>query len=194
MSNGGTSDDWATVFATAHRDVPAAGERWTRDNLGHCARWLRDNRSTRVGISGMARGGDLWWAQAVLDAGLDLWAFIPFPEQAATWSKRDRADWQAIRDAAARIHIVGTIPEGVPPAGRSTAVNRLLWQRNDEMLEAADACVGVWVPGRRSGGTHGCLTKAARLRMPGVHLDPQACGVRHRLPTLAELGPRERRH
>mgnify|MGYP001572603478 CR=1 FL=1 len=65
------------------------------------------------------------------------------------------------------------------------------WSRNDAMLDAGDAAVGVWVPGRRQGGTHGCLTKAAQRGMPGIHLDPEACGVRHRLPPLAELGPRE---
>ncbi len=183
---------WTTVFATAHRTVPRPGERWLRDNLHHCARWLRDNRGTQVGISGLARGGDLWWAQAVLAADLDLVAAVPFEEQAETWNRRDRSDWADLRAAATRVIVVGELPAGVPDDERARAARQLLWARNHVMLDAADAAVGVWVPGRRSGGTHGCLTEAARRGMPGVHLDPAACGVRHRLPTLAELGPREK--
>ncbi len=183
-------DPWPTVFATAHRRVPRPAERWTRDNLAAAARWLKHNRGTSVGISGMARGGDLWWAQAVLAADLDLWAFIPFEEQPAGWSRRDQADWEAIRAAAAEVRVIGEIPAGLSEEDRRRTAVRLLWARNHAMLDAGDAAVGVWIPGRRQGGTHGCLSEAARRGLPGIHIDPQAPGVRHRLPTLAELGPR----
>jgi hypothetical protein len=183
---------WTTVFATGHRRVAPAGERWLRDNLTHCARWLRDNRQTRVGVSGLALGTDTWWAQSVLAAGQELWAYIPFEEQADTWPKQQRADWAALRAAATRVVVVGEIPADTAAADRKHVVNRLLWARNDAMLDVADACVGVWEPDRRRGGSHGCLRKAARRGMPGIHLDPAVCGVRHRLPTLEELGPAER--
>jgi hypothetical protein len=174
---------WDTVFATGHRTVPAAGREWTRDKLMRCARWLATERGTRVGISGMARCSDLWWAEAVLHAGLDLWAYIPFEEQASRWSRRDRADWAALRKAATDERVIGQL--------NSDGSNRtaLLWQRNDAMLAAGHAAVAVWVSTEFRGGTYGCLRKAARRGLPGVHLDPAACGIRMRLPTLAELTP-----
>lgn len=174
---------WETVFATGHRRVPAAGERWTRSKLMGCARWLAAERGTRVGISGMARCSDLWWAEAVLHAGMELWAFIPFEEQTERWSRADRADWWALRRAATTVRVIGA----VNTAGSNRTA--LLWQRNDAMLDAGDAAVAVWISTQFQGGTYGCLRRAARRRLPGVHLDPAACGIRMRLPTLDELRP-----
>ncbi len=177
------ANPWEIVFATGHRKIPAAGKRWTREKLIGCARWLATERGTRVGVSGMARTADLWWAEAVLLAGMDLWAFIPFEEQAARWSRSDRADWAALRRAATRERIIGTLNED------GTNSVALLHERNDAMLNVGNAAVGVWISDQFQGGTHSCLIKAARRGLPGVHIDPAAQGIRIRLPTMAELTP-----
>lgn len=177
---------WPVVCATGHREVPAGTEPWVRAELGRCAAWLRE-QGTRYAISGMARGVDLWWAQAALDADLALCAAIPFAEQTDPWSKPDRAEWQRIRALATREHIVGELPAGVGPRQRSAAVNRALHARNDFMLDRSTAVVAVWERGKLDGGTHSALVKAARRRMPGVWLDPAAQVVAFELPDLADL-------
>lgn len=183
------SEQWATVCATAHRDLPAGGYPWTRDNLTQCAGWLIRERGMHRAISGMARGGDLLWAAGALDAGVqELLAFIPFEGQTERWNARDRAEWERIRrHPRTTVHILGTLPEGVPKAARSVVVNRLLHSRDRAMLAAADAVVAVWEPGRLDGGTHTALLQAVRRGMPGVHLDPAGRRARHRLPGLDEL-------
>lgn len=178
---------WPRVGCTAHRQIEAAGgEEWTRAELARAARWLRE-RGTRVGVSGLARGGDTWWAEAVLDAGLQLWLSIPFEEQCTPWPKRQQARWRELRAAASRERVVGRLPEGLPAKARSAAVNKLLFQRNAHLVGAVNALVAVWEPGRLDGGTTGALILAARRGLPGVHLDPAARRVAFELPGLDRL-------
>jgi uncharacterized phage-like protein YoqJ len=177
---------WPTVCATGPRDVPAGAEPWVRAELARCAVWLRE-QGTRYAVSGMARGVDLWWADAAVTAGLELCAAIPFAEQTDPWSKADRAEWTRIRALATRAHIVGVLPADVAPRQRSTAVNRLLHARNDFMLDRSAAVVAVWECGKLDGGTHGALVKAARRGLPGIWLDPAARSIVFELPGLADL-------
>ncbi len=177
---------WKTATATGHREVSADDEPWVRAELGRCARWLHEH-GTCYAVSGMARGVDLWWADAAVTAGLHLCAAIPFEEQPARWSRAQRAEWQRLRRLAVREHVVGALPADVAPRQRSAAVNRLLHARNDFMLGRAAAVVAVWERGRFDGGTHGALVKAARRRLPGIWLDPAARTVAFTLPGPAEL-------
>lgn len=181
---------WEIVCGTGHRELADDGgedEDWAREQLGRCAVWLRDRAGTRAGISGMARGFDLWWADALAAAGVPLWAYIPFEEQPARWNRADQATWRLLRTAAAKVRVLGALDPTIPAKQRSAAVNRLLHARNDAMLRDAGAVVAVWEPGRLDGGTHSALTKAARRRMPGVHLDPVAHGITFELPGLDRL-------
>jgi hypothetical protein len=181
---------WTVVCGTGHRQLPPDQAEWMRGQLARCAVWLRDVAGTQVGISGFARGFDLWWADAVVKAGLELWAYIPFEEQSARWtSRRDREEWQRLRAAATqdRERIIGVVGPDVPPARRSTAVTRLLHARNDAMLRDAGAVVAGWEAGRLDGGTHGALVKAVSRGMPGVHLDPAVGRPQFELPHLDRL-------
>lgn len=138
---------WPVVCATGHREVVNGAEPWVRAELGRCAAWLREH-GTRTAISGMARGVDVWWADAALTAGLDLWAAIPFEGQAARWPAATRREWERILALAARVRIVGEVPADTPPKKRSGLVNGLLHQRNDVMLDRAAAVVAVWERGK----------------------------------------------
>src|SRR2546430_1810984 len=139
------SNLWEIVCGTGHRELADdGGEDWARDQLTRCAGWLRDRAGTRVGISGMARGFDLWWADAIVTAGLELWAYIPFEEQTTRWNRADRAEWQRLREAAAQVRVVGNLPADLPAKQRSGAVNGLLKGRNTAMLRAAGAVVALW--------------------------------------------------
>jgi len=74
------ADVWPTVCATGHRPqhLDPSAIHWVQEKLTAGAVWLRDERGMKVGITGMALGVDTWWAHAVLAAGLELHAYIPF--------------------------------------------------------------------------------------------------------------------
>jgi hypothetical protein len=137
----------------------------------------------------MGPGGALDWAEAILDAGLNLWAAIPFEQQPARWPAAQRRRWAQIRAAAHRERIVGEVSPAVPANRRSAAVNTLMHKRNRAMLDAAGALLTVWEPGRLDGGTATTLAEAVRRGMPGVHLDPVNQTVTFRLPDLEDLEP-----
>lgn len=160
---------WPVVAATGHRPQhlsPDARE-WIRPELDRVAAKLRDEHGTRVGISGMAIGVDQWWARSVLRAGLELWAYVPFPQQPDPWDDEDRAEWADLIKRAA----------GVKTFGQSYSV-KLLHARNDGMLADADAVVAVHRAAKTTGGTASAVKKATRRRLPIIHLDPDTQTVR----------------
>ncbi len=171
---------WEVVCLTGHRPqhLSSPQRHWVIDNLGRCAGWLRDNRGTRVAITGMALFSDLVWADAAVRAGLELWCYIPYPQQPENWTARDRGEWERLRAA------------GNPHRERIFAdrySKQALHARNRGMLTDADAVVSVWRSNKADGGTYQATVEAARRGMPGIHLDPAGPGVRHRLPTFTEM-------
>ncbi|WP_152748233.1 DUF1273 domain-containing protein [Micromonospora sp. RV43] len=123
---------------------------------------LREEHGTQIGVSGMALGVDTWWAQAVLAAGMELWAYVPFPQQPAKWQPADQEEWRRLRALASRVREFGPRYDV-----------RLLHARNDGMLLDAKAVTAVWLPGKKDGGTYSAVRKAGRLRLPVIHLDPR---------------------
>jgi uncharacterized phage-like protein YoqJ len=165
---------WPTVCATGHRPqhLDASAAHWVKEKVTAGAVWLRDERGTKVGVSGMALGVDTWWAHAVLAAGLELHAYIPFESQPDRWTPSERAEWARLRGLATVVKVVGPNPRD-----RREAV-RMLHARNDAMLAASDAAVAVLLAGKTDGGTASAVRKADRLGLPGVHLEPTARRVR----------------
>lgn len=183
---------WPVVGFTGHRGIPPAQRLWVLDHLTRVVRWLAAECGTHTVVSGLAIGGDTWWAQAGHDAGLRLWAMVPFQEQPARWTRAQRADWDRLRFVADRVDVVGELPAGWstwPTRDRSRVVNGLLFARNDRILDVSSAVVGLWDPARSSGGTHDTLVRARRRGMPGIHLNPARPGVRMSLPPWSELRP-----
>lgn len=60
-----------------------------------------ESHSMVAGACGMAWGADLDFADAVVDVGADLWAFIPFPSQADRWGADDRERRRRLLSSAA---------------------------------------------------------------------------------------------
>lgn len=173
------SRQWPTVCATGHRPqhLQPHSHDWVRTELARIAVKLRDHHGTTVGISGMALGVDQWWAQAVLDAGLALWAYIPSEEQGARWNVGQLREWQRLLDSAAKVRVFGT--------GYSVG---LLHARNDGMLDDADAVVAVHRQSKTQGGTASAVGKARKRGLTTISVDPDKHQVRiHYAP--AALGP-----
>jgi uncharacterized phage-like protein YoqJ len=110
----------------------------------------------------MALGTDLWWAKAVLGAGLNLWAYVPFPQQPDPWPAHAKREWRRLLDRAAKVHYTADHYEV-----------RFLHQRNTEMTRASTAVVAVWDPAKRDGGTFRALVQADP-DLPVVHINPAA--------------------
>ncbi|GAB6857885.1 SLOG family protein [Microbacterium xylanilyticum] len=150
------------VMVTGHRPklMSAHQQRHSRTELERVAQKLTAVYGMEVGISGMALGADTDWAHAVLNAGVPLWSFVPFPQQAELWSDAQRSEWNELRSRAAREVVVA-----------DAYSVRALHARNDAMLNDADLVVAVWDPRVTTGGTASCVRKARDRGMPIIHVD-----------------------
>lgn len=172
---------------TGHRPkgIPTASLPWLSEMTRDRAAWLRRHGFT-VGISGMADGFDLIWADAILTAGMRLWAAVPFPEQPERFpNPADRAEWRRLIDQAERVKVFGTL-EGLTGDARGRRANQLLWVRNAGIITPADFLIYCWDPRRRAHcGTFNALNLArtsSRLR-GALHLDPISLTTRRGLPS-----------
>jgi uncharacterized phage-like protein YoqJ len=155
---------WTTVSATGHRPqhLSTAEGQWVRTELAHVVQKLRDAHAMETGISGMAIGADMWWAEELLSAGVRLWAHVPFPQQPDRWPPAERARWRRLLDQAAQVTTYGDAYDVC-----------LLHERNDGMLAYSQAVVAVWKRSKTTGGTASAFRKARRRGLPIVHLDPE---------------------
>lgn len=167
---------WDTACATAHRELgDGARLTWIKGELFRVALKLKDRHGTTTGMSGMALGGDLEWAEAVLFADLRLHAAVPFRAQADRWPRRVQERWAKLLAAAAA---VGVVSETNPGNRREAA--GMLHARNDWMLDRAQAVVALADPGQLRfgdrgqvlGGTWSCVDKAVKRGLPVIWLNP----------------------
>lgn len=115
-----------------------------------------------VFLCGMARGCDLYFAEAVLELQKDspqteLWAVLPCATQADRWTKAEQDRYAALCRASQQVVLV----QEQYSAG-------CMLRRNRWMLEHADCLMTVFDGG--SGGTAWMVREAGRLRLPVVSL------------------------
>lgn len=168
---------WPIVMVTGHRPQHLSpGVRlWVRTELRRLALKLRNEHGTNTGISGMAIGADLWWADAVVKAGLKLWAHVPFPQQSDKWRDEDRAEWERLCRKAWRLKTYG---------GRYDV--KTLHARNDGMITETErldgAAVAVWDPRKTEGGTASAVRKLTAAGLPIIHVNPATRTTTLRMP------------
>ncbi len=119
------------------------------------------NNDVRCFITGMAMGVDTWAAEIVLELketypDLTLVAAIPFPEQAAFWSEKNRQRYNHILSLCDKIKIVS-------PSHSSSC----MMQRNKYMVDNSDYVIAVW-NGLMSGGTAKTVGYAKKLNKKTV--------------------------
>lgn len=153
-----------SVMVAGHRPkhITPAAHDWVRSELNRLAGKLRDGHGTTTGVSGMALGADLWWADAVHRAGLQLHAHVPFPQQSAKWKPEDQAEWWRLLGLATKTITYGT--------GYDV---RLLEARNRGMIHASAQTVAVWVYGR-PGATRATLEYAVSRGRRPIWVDPES--------------------
>jgi uncharacterized phage-like protein YoqJ len=171
------------VGGTGHRPhrLPPGCERWARAALDDLVVRLRNEHGTRTVVSGLALGFDQWLAYAALEAGLRLWAHVPFPQQADSWPQPQRDEYCRLLAAADQVTVYGN--------GYRAA---LYHARNDGMLTACNAMIALWDSGSTSGGTRGVVEKIRARRMPCWWLDPVTRTVHPQLPPAEPAGHRPR--
>jgi|GEM_PF-1468357 len=151
---------YPVAMLTGHRRLSPAQFAFVRAELVRIAIKLRDQHGTTTAISGMALGADTVWAEAILDAGLDLWAYLPFPQQADRWPEASREQWARLRAAAVREHV--------------TADHfrvQALHARNADMVRDANVAIAVWSPSESKGGTAACVNVIRRRQLPLIVVD-----------------------
>ncbi|WP_165947283.1 SLOG family protein [Micromonospora sp. 15K316] len=155
---------WEVAAATGHRPqhLTAEERRWIRAELKRIAVKLRDEHGTATGVSGMALGTDLWWADETDTAGMKLWAHVPFPQQPNPWRDEDKTEWRRLLDRAAKVTTYGDHYDV-----------KLLHARNDGMLAAGSVIVAVHKRSKTTGGTASAVRKAERLGLPIIRIDPE---------------------
>lgn len=170
---GVTGTRWPRVTVTGHRPSAFAPDErdWVIATLPQIVRQLRDAHDTTTYLSGLALGVDSWWADAVLDAGQHLWAYVPFEAQSERWPEGARRHWATLRQAATREVVLG--------AHYSV---RLLHARNDLLVRDADAVVAVHHPSQVTGGTVSVIRKARQAGLPVIRVNPASREV-HLYPT-----------
>jgi uncharacterized phage-like protein YoqJ len=109
-------------------------------------------------ISGMAIGWDQALANAALNLGIKLYAFIPFIGQESRWNAPSQKIYNEILDLA---HYVEVCSEG----GYHPEKMQI---RNQKMVEAGDFGLVLW--DGTSGGTGNCLTYAREVKKPYKNL------------------------
>lgn len=109
---------------------------------------------------GMARGCDLFFAEAVIalravypDISLDAW--LPCPSQASCWQRADRSRYEAVLKQCSRVLVL----EDSYSAG-------CMLRRNRAMLDQADRLISVYAG---SGGGTGQAVSYAKQR--GILID-----------------------
>lgn len=117
----------------------------------------------RTFICGMARGGDTWFAEAVLQlkisaacGGIRLEAAVPCPEQPNAWSEADRDRYRAI---LAQCDAVTTVSPHY--------TRYCMMKRNAYMVDGSSAIISLL---RSGGGTENTLSYARKRGLRIIEL------------------------
>lgn len=162
------------VMFTAHRKLPrGCVDGWLYRALYDATRRLADEFGTERFTTGMATGGDQLAGQIVRAQELLLRAAIPYPDQpldgtddhfGPRWTRKQQEDWEVLRAYAQDTGGVEHVSQTNPRSFKERVT--LLHQRNDWMLERAQAVVAIWAPANLNSGTASCLRKAASAGKP----------------------------
>lgn len=192
-----TDTAWPTVMVTGHRPqhLNPATHAWVRAELTRLAVKLRDAHGMALGVTGMALGADLWWADSLHRAGVPFAAHIPFEQQPDPWKRTNPEavnEWRRLRALAADEKVYGDLA-GLAGEARKQMVAKLLHERNDGMLAASSAVVAVWRPSKRGGGTYSAVVKAYHRRLSVILVNSEVRATtmpsRSRLAQLLSLTP-----
>lgn len=142
-------------------------QRWVTKELSSLLRRLREERGSRILISGMTSGVELWAAEEAVQLGFSLWAYMPFPQQASQWPYELRERWELARGLAA-----------CEVYASEQFDSRAYRARDEQMAADCDVLVGVRTDGVGRGAMISTMRSALRAGHVVVDMDAQHRSVR----------------
>lgn len=151
------------IALTGHRPDKLNNE-W--DGRGPCSNYLRHQldiwaAKASTGISGMALGADMLWAECILSFDISLWAAIPCDNQTKMWPLASKNRYNEILSHP-------NVSKGVITPGPYAAWK--MQKRNEWMVDKCDLLVAVW--NGTPGGTANCVKYAKKVGRPIEYVNP----------------------
>lgn len=156
----GDAHRWPRVAITGHRVMGSAEAGWVTGELPRVLAKLADEHGSATIIDGMAVGADTIAARAALTAGMALWSYVPYPQQADKFAPEDNAAWLELRAAAEREVVLSPTP----------AV-RHLHDRNRLMMLDSNAMIAIYDSHRTTGGAVTTVARAHADGWPIIKMD-----------------------
>jgi uncharacterized phage-like protein YoqJ len=149
--------------------IAATGHRPGRLECGHdenhpwlfsikeeLTEWLFSQKSKlSYCITGMAMGGDTWFAETAIELSIPLHAYVPFPDQEARWSNEHRNRYDGIIRHCDEVLLCSQ--EYYPDC---------FLKRDRMMVDSADHIAALLSPLANHGGTHYTVRYAEKKRKP----------------------------
>ncbi len=161
-----------TVGITGHRaySYSRPDAIWAQQELRTTLLKLQSLGAGRLN-SGMATGADLWAANAAVEIGMELAAFLPFEAeyQRSRWSSAWIGMHQRLLAKAVETHVSVTLPDPGDRAATRAAMLDGYHVRNEFLVAHSDVLVAVW-NGKTTGGTAHALREAVLTDTPVVLL------------------------
>lgn len=157
------------VMATGHRP-PRLGGYDESDPLNiaikkaifNSVKLLTQSYEKVYGISGMALGTDMWFAEAILELGLPLTCAIPHDGHSARWPKESQERHASICSRAREVVVVSP---GVYASWKMAV-------RDKWMVDECDVALAVYNPAFTDGGTYITFTMLQRKKKPMIWINP----------------------
>ena len=157
------------IAVTGHRPQKL-GREW--DGIGPVSDYVRSLMSDLLiqkstddqiqGISGMALGIDMIWAEVLISHGHPVIAAVPFKGQERVWSESaQKRYWGILNHPLVQTHYVSE--GGYEPAK--------LQIRNQWMVDQCDLLLAFW--DGSAGGTYNCITYARKRETAIIYFEPK---------------------
>ena len=143
-----------TLGITGNRPqkLPSSMHEEVKEYLYQKVKSFKEQGGERL-IQGGAIGVDQWAARAALDLGLEVYTYVPFPQQSDQWSKNEQAEY---REICRKSTLVKTFGEKYEVAK--------FFERNNAIVNDSDIMLAMYTMGTTSGGTYSCAKYASTCK------------------------------
>lgn len=156
------TDNKKKIMITGHRPYDLTKDQITfaQQSLKKIMESLIKADKIDTCVSGGAVGPDTWWALLAQKNNLESELYLPFPNQDAKWSAKEKAVYNHIKKYASKVEY------------SSDSFNMAAYHiRNDQMLKIADAVIAVYDDTKTKSGTHSVVQKARKLGKQLIIID-----------------------
>lgn len=110
-------------------------------------------------ISGVAIGFDTWLAEVALELDLELFCYVPFPEQGQTWPAKSQAKLKYLISKATHVKTIS-----------QNYSSDVFLKRDRAMVNDADIILALWNPELATSGTGYTVKYAEQTKKEVINL------------------------